>query len=114
MRAQARALRAMGAKAVLLKGGHLANSDVVPDWLVTADDERRYANPRIATRNTHGTGCTLSAALAAIQPACRDWQIATEKANAFLHDAICHADDLQVGRGCGPVNHLNGQLTMDN
>ncbi len=64
MKEQGRALLAMGCGAVLMKGGHL---DAVesPDWLFTPDGEQRFTAPRVETKNTHGTGCTLSAALAA-------------------------------------------------
>lgn len=62
----------MGCRAVLMKGGHLSESES-PDWLFTAEGEQRFTAPRVATRHTHGTGCTLSAALAALRPRHADW-----------------------------------------
>jgi hypothetical protein len=62
----------MGCGAVLMKGGHLDNAES-PDWLFTRDGEQRFTAPRVQTKNTHGTGCTLSAALAALRPRYRDW-----------------------------------------
>lgn len=73
MREQGRALLAMGCRAVLMKGGHLSESES-PDWLFTAEGEQRFTAPRVATRHTHGTGCTLSAALAALRPRHADWR----------------------------------------
>lgn len=129
VRAQALALRKRGARRVLLKGGHLARpgtglpdgvpGDVVTDGLVDVlvdADGTVYelAGPRIDTRNTHGTGCTLSSAIAALRPVSRDWVTAVRRARAYLTDALRHADDLQIGRvdaagravGHGPVHHF--------
>ncbi|EDW4874239.1 bifunctional hydroxymethylpyrimidine kinase/phosphomethylpyrimidine kinase, partial [Salmonella enterica subsp. enterica serovar Bredeney] len=66
MLAQGRALLAMGCEAVLMKGGHLEDAQS-PDWLFTREGEQRFSAPRVNTKNTHGTGCTLSAALAALR-----------------------------------------------
>ncbi|SUG32507.1 phosphomethylpyrimidine kinase [Salmonella enterica subsp. arizonae] len=65
MLAQGRALLAMGCEAVLMKGGHLEDAQS-PDWLFTREGEQRFSAPRVITKNTHGTGCTLSAALAGV------------------------------------------------
>jgi sugar/nucleoside kinase (ribokinase family) len=62
----------MGCGAVLMKGGHLDDAES-PDWLFTRDGEQRFTAPRVQTKNTHGTGCTLSAALAALRPRYEDW-----------------------------------------
>ncbi|WP_075180863.1 bifunctional hydroxymethylpyrimidine kinase/phosphomethylpyrimidine kinase [Pantoea sp. 1.19] len=105
MRAQGRALLAMGAQAVLMKGGHLRD-DESPDWLLTADDERRFTAPRVATRHTHGTGCSLSSALAALRPQRADWAETVRDAKAWLQGALIHADSLRVGSGQGPVHHF--------
>ena len=67
MKEQGNALLAMGCGAVLMKGGHLDDPES-PDWLFTRDGEVRFTAPRVQTKNTHGTGCTLSAALAALRP----------------------------------------------
>ena len=64
----------MGCGAVLMKGGHL-DDEQSPDWLFTREGEQRFTAPRIMTKNTHGTGCTLSAALAALRPP--RWKLVT-------------------------------------
>ncbi len=106
MREQGRALLAMGAQAVLMKGGHL-KSENSPDWLITAYGEHRFDSPRIATRHTHGTGCTLSAALAALRPQCDNWVQTVERAKAWLTGAIENAEKLDVGRGAGRIGPLH-------
>jgi len=103
---QGQALRAMGARAVLMKGGHLAGA-LCPDWLIEADATSRLSGPRIATRHTHGTGCTLSAAIAALLPQRADLAAAVVDAKAYLSDALTQADRLQVGQGIGPVHHFS-------
>ncbi|WP_228005674.1 bifunctional hydroxymethylpyrimidine kinase/phosphomethylpyrimidine kinase [Xenorhabdus sp. BG5] len=103
---QGRALRSMGCQAVLLKGGHL-NDEESPDWLFTPKGEWRFTAPRINTRHTHGTGCTLSAALAALRPRYSDWQNTLPVAKTYLQNALTQADSLQVGHGIGPVHHFH-------
>ncbi len=105
MRDQAYALRDLGPRAVLLKGGHLQGEES-PDLLVTARDEVWLNAPRIATRNTHGTGCTLSSALATWLGAGLSLPDATQRAKAYLSVAIAGADRLSVGAGHGPVHHF--------
>ena len=99
------ALVARGAKAVLVKGGHLQGEAV--DLLVTADGARAYSAPRIATRNTHGTGCTLSSAIAAFLARGAGLEQAVGEAKAYLTAALRSADRLHVGGGHGPVDHLH-------
>ncbi|QLG87946.1 bifunctional hydroxymethylpyrimidine kinase/phosphomethylpyrimidine kinase [Chitinibacter bivalviorum] len=106
MREQGRALLAAGAKAVLMKGGHLAGEQC-PDWLITPELELNFPALRIATRHTHGTGCTLSAALTALRPQRVDWESTVRDAKAWLLQAITHAEKLQVGQGIGPVHHFH-------
>ena len=106
MRAQGYALIAAGAKAVLMKGGHLGGAES-PDWLITPQSETRFANIRIDTRNTHGTGCTLSAALAALRPQHQDWPQTVAAAREWLQAALIAADRLDVGHGIGPVHHFH-------
>jgi hydroxymethylpyrimidine/phosphomethylpyrimidine kinase len=106
MRQQGRALLAAGAEAVLMKGGHLAG-DESPDWLITRTHEIRFVYPRVATANTHGTGCTLSAALAALRPVHGDWIATTAAARQYLQEALEAADRLHVGHGIGPVHHFH-------
>ncbi len=106
MRAQGRALLDHGCQAVVMKGGHLHGGSS-PDWLITAAEERRFDAPRVNTRHTHGTGCTLSSALAALRPLHDDWAQTLSAAKDWLQQALLHADDLQVGHGIGPVHHFH-------
>lgn len=91
-----------GACAVLAKGGHLAG-DEVADWLVTRDGTRCFAGPRILTRHTHGTGCTLASALATGLAQGRTLADAVAEARAYVAGAIAHAPGL--GAGHGPLGH---------
>jgi len=106
MEQQARALIAHGAKAVLLKGGHL-RSEVCSDLLLTRDGIKQwFAAPRTYTRNTHGTGCTLSSALATQLALTGDILKACAAAKNYINSAIAAADHLTVGHGHGPVDHF--------
>ena len=98
-----RVLVARGARAALIKGGHLAGGTVV-DVLVTADGARHFTHPRIETTSTHGTGCTLSAAVAAGLAQGRALERAVADALDFVHRAIAAAPGL--GKGHGPLNHF--------
>ncbi|GLV48317.1 hydroxymethylpyrimidine/phosphomethylpyrimidine kinase [Thermus sp. LT1-2-5] len=98
----AKALLALGPRAVLLKGGHLEGEEAV-DLLATRGGVRAYAAPRVATRNTHGTGCTLSAAIAALLARGRPLEEAVAEAKAYLTRALKTAPPL--GQGHGPLNH---------
>ncbi|GAB3264450.1 bifunctional hydroxymethylpyrimidine kinase/phosphomethylpyrimidine kinase [Chitinimonas naiadis] len=106
MREQGQALLAAGAQAVLMKGGHLGGVES-PDWLLAPDLAQRIVYPRVATTHTHGTGCTLSAALAALRPRHADWPSTIAAARAYLQAALQAADRLQVGQGIGPVHHFH-------
>jgi len=106
MEAQGRALLALGTQAVLIKGGH-GNAPESVDLLVTAEGVTRLAAPRIATQNTHGTGCTLSSAIAAELAKGRDLVAAVREAKDYVTDAIAAADALQVGLGHGPLHHFH-------
>jgi len=103
MREAARALRAMGPRAVVVKGGHLEGDAVDVFW----DGERMedLSAPRIATKNTHGTGCTYSAAIAARLALGDSLLDAVRGAKAYLTEAIRRS--YSVGRGHGPVDHLH-------
>ncbi|MEQ7124822.1 bifunctional hydroxymethylpyrimidine kinase/phosphomethylpyrimidine kinase [Actinopolymorpha sp. B11F2] len=103
---QARDLRRMGARRVLLKGGHRLDSDESTDVYVDAERTRLFNAPRIRTRHTHGTGCTLSSAIAALRPQRPGWPEAIGAAKAYLTEAIAAADTLAVGTGNGPVHHF--------
>ena len=107
MRDQVPDLLALGSAWVLLKGGHLGGETSV-DLLAGAEDDAVLELParRIATRNTHGTGCTLSAAVAALLP--RHGMVeAVRQAKDYLTGALAHADELAVGGGHGPVHHFH-------
>lgn len=106
MRQQGEALLALGCEAVLMKGGHLEDEES-PDWLFTRDGAQRFTTPRILTKNTHGTGCTLSSALAALRPRHHDWAETVAAAKAWLSKALAQADTLEVGQGAGPVHHFH-------
>ena len=101
---------ALGARAVYLKGGHL-KGDIVRDVLAYGDQIRLYELPRIQTKNTHGTGCTLSSALAAFLA--RDYTLeeSAQAAKNYLQGALVHAGELEVGSGAGhgPVHHAYRQ-----
>jgi hydroxymethylpyrimidine/phosphomethylpyrimidine kinase len=99
-------LRAAGARAVLLKGGHLAGGDS-PDLLLDASGAVWLEAPRVATRNSHGTGCTLAAALAARLAQGEGLADAARAAKAYLSGALAAADGLEVGAGHGPVHHFH-------
>jgi hydroxymethylpyrimidine/phosphomethylpyrimidine kinase len=113
--AQATALLALGPGAVLLKGGHLGGEESV-DVLVTAAGVVETRRPRVATTATHGTGCALSSAIAALaartllaapaEPP--DWAPLVEGARDFLHAALVAGEGLGVGSGHGPVHHFTG------
>ncbi|MGK9172920.1 bifunctional hydroxymethylpyrimidine kinase/phosphomethylpyrimidine kinase [Yokenella regensburgei] len=106
MHEQGRALLALGCEAVLIKGGHLDDAES-PDWLFTREGATRFTAPRIMTKNTHGTGCTLSAALAALRPRHADWHATVDAAKIWLNGALAQADSLEVGHGAGPVHHFH-------
>jgi hydroxymethylpyrimidine/phosphomethylpyrimidine kinase len=95
-----------GERWVLLKGGHLPGSDAT-DLLFDGDRMIELASPRIDTKNTHGTGCTLSAALATLLPQERDVPAAARAAKDYLTQALRAGDSLAVGRGHGPVHHFH-------
>lgn len=104
--AQGRALLGLGARAVVMKGGHAEGPDCI-DRLVTASGVVTMALPRIATRNTHGTGCSLSSAIAAELAKGAGVEDAVRRAQAWLHGAIRAADGLGIGGGHGPVHHFH-------
>jgi hydroxymethylpyrimidine/phosphomethylpyrimidine kinase len=108
MERQARALLACGARSVLIKGGHGAGDESV-DLLVDAHGVTRLAGRRIATQNTHGTGCTLSSAIAAGLAQGFELKDAVQQAKTYVTAAIAAADTLHVGRGRGPLHHFHAQ-----
>lgn len=110
MENQGQALLRHGARAVLMKGGHL-DTDDSPDCLVTEKSTHWFESPRVATGNTHGTGCTLSSALAAQLAFDRDVTTAAEAAKTYTAHAIAYADALTVGTGHGPTHHFAALYT---
>ncbi|WP_370630746.1 bifunctional hydroxymethylpyrimidine kinase/phosphomethylpyrimidine kinase [Maritimibacter sp. DP1N21-5] len=106
MQEQGRRLLAMGAGAVLMKGGH-RRGETCTDWLVTAAGTKAFKADRIATQNTHGTGCTLSSAIAAGLARGLPLSQAVGRAHVWLQGAIRAAEGLQIGGGHGPVHHFH-------
>ncbi|MFD4476796.1 bifunctional hydroxymethylpyrimidine kinase/phosphomethylpyrimidine kinase [Streptomyces sp. NPDC058471] len=115
---QAHALLHTGARRVLLKGGHHTHDadsvDILADATHGTDATgalgagvTELSAPRVNTRNTHGTGCTLSAAIAALRPQHNDWNTAVRAAKDYLTGALRAADTLHVGHGHGPVHHFH-------
>ena len=106
MRTAARALHALGPRIVVLKGGHLDgadSTDVIDDGVTQTE----LHSPRIQTKKTHGTGCTLSAAIAALLPRHADPLAAIRAAKEYLTAAIAASGQLAVGTGHGPVHHFH-------
>ncbi|QUM85425.1 bifunctional hydroxymethylpyrimidine kinase/phosphomethylpyrimidine kinase [Moritella sp. 28] len=99
-------LRQLGAKAVLLKGGHLEQDENSNDLLIFPEDVHHLTAKRINTRNTHGTGCTLSSAIASYLAQGHDLLRAVQLGKQYISQAIAHADELEIGKGHGPVNHF--------
>lgn len=104
MLTQGQALLELGCKAVLMKGGHLNNVQS-PDYLMTNDYTLRFTSSRVKTKNTHGTGCTISAAIAALLTKF-PLNKAVEEAKIYLTGALVHADCLHIGKGIGPTHHF--------
>jgi hydroxymethylpyrimidine/phosphomethylpyrimidine kinase len=104
---QGQRLLAMGCPAVLIKGGHAQGSESI-DYLVRGNGTLALPAPRIATTNTHGTGCSLSSAIAAGLAKGEDLETAIRNAKAWVSAAIAAADRLGVGHGHGPIHHFHG------
>lgn len=104
---QGRALLALGSGAVLMKGGHGEGAQCTDLLLVAGEPPLAFTSPRIETRNTHGTGCTLSSAIAAGLARGLPLAAAVAEAHDWLHAAISAADTLRVGSGHGPVHHFH-------
>jgi hydroxymethylpyrimidine/phosphomethylpyrimidine kinase len=107
MEAVAAQLHQAGFKNVLVKGGHLAMRESI-DVFYDGAGYQHFRAPRIATRNTHGTGCTLSSAIAAELAKGAELPAAIETAKAYVSRSLEAADELSVGRGPGPLQHFNG------
>lgn len=103
---QARRILALGPQAVLMKGGHGRGTESI-DYLVAADGVTAFSAERIDTRNDHGTGCTLAAAITAGLAKGFSLREAVSKAKSYLHEALKAGRNLQVGQGRGPVHHFH-------
>jgi hydroxymethylpyrimidine/phosphomethylpyrimidine kinase len=103
---QGRRLLALGCEAVLIKGGHGQGAESI-DYLVTGGSTLALSAPRIATPNTHGTGCSLSSAIAAGLAKGEDLETAVRQAKAWVSAAIAAADRFTVGHGHGPIHHFH-------
>lgn len=106
MGAMIESLRVLGAKAVLLKGGHLEKDQNSNDLLIEQESSELLSAKRVATKNTHGTGCTLSSAIASYLAQGNRLHKAVYLGKQYISQAIAHADQLDVGQGHGPVNHF--------
>jgi hydroxymethylpyrimidine/phosphomethylpyrimidine kinase len=106
MRHQAHRILKLGAKAVLIKGGHDSGPEST-DLLVEPGATTRLSAERIATRNTHGTGCTLSSAVAAFLAKGLDLATAARQAKDYVSAAIAASERLRIGSGHGPVHHFH-------
>ncbi|GMA20874.1 bifunctional hydroxymethylpyrimidine kinase/phosphomethylpyrimidine kinase [Arsenicicoccus piscis] len=107
MRSQATGLVAAGARRVLLKGGHRTEDRAATDVLADGSAVHEITGRHVDTEHTHGTGCTLSSALAALRPQRAGWLETVQDAKAWLTGALEAADVLQVGHGHGPVHHFH-------
>jgi hydroxymethylpyrimidine/phosphomethylpyrimidine kinase len=103
---QGERLLAMGCRAVLIKGGHGEGPESI-DHLIDSSATLALAAPRIATRNTHGTGCSLSSAIAAGLARGESMESAVRHAKAWISAAIAAADRFSVGHGHGPIHHFH-------
>lgn len=102
----AQKLLSLGCRAVFLKGGH-EETECADDLFLSDDLKETLSAPRIHSKNTHGTGCTLSAAITSFMAQGVSSLNACVKAKAYLHEAILHGKDLSIGKGNGPVHHFH-------
>ena len=105
---QGKRLLALGCRAVLIKGGHGQGAESTDYFFGGNGDVIALPAPRIATKNTHGTGCSLSSAIAAGLAKGEDMETAVRRAKAWVSAAIAAADRLGVGHGHGPIHHFHG------
>lgn len=105
-------IHAMGARHVVVKGGDLPGSTQAIDILYDGHVYTEVGAPRVATRNTHGTGCTFASAIAAELAKGHTVATAVQRAKTYLTAAVRAADDLQIGHGHGPLNHSLGQAVQ--
>ena len=96
----------MGCKAVLIKGGHLEGDKKVDRLYLKGGETHQFVHQTIQTRNTHGTGCTLSSAIASFMARGEEMPQAVAKAKNYLSKALEAGKDVHIGEGHGPVDHL--------
>lgn len=103
---------ASGCNAVLLKGGHLQNKQLTTLYFAADGSVEEFVNEKIETNNTHGSGCTLSSAIASFIARGMDLRTAIASAEAYVHQAILHGADVKTGMGNGPLNHFFNPLKL--
>lgn len=101
-----RAIQSMGVDNVLIKGGHGSHPKESSDLLLAGDEEIWIKNVRIDTKNTHGTGCSLSTAICAHLIKGKSIQDSVAAAETYVQKGIVRAKDVHIGRGSGPIDHL--------
>jgi hydroxymethylpyrimidine/phosphomethylpyrimidine kinase len=107
MERQARDLLEFGCAAVVIKGGHGSGAEAVDIFVQRDGATRRLGLPRVPTQNTHGTGCTFSAAVVAFLARGEPLEAAVDSAKRFVHAALTAGAGLRIGHGAGPVDHLH-------
>ncbi len=107
LKAQSKELLKYGPRAVLMKGGH-GHGNICTDWFVTSERSMSLKAERVATKNTHGTGCSYSAAITSGLAKGNSLEMSVRTAHGWLYQAIRRADELVVGRGAGPIHHFHG------
>ena len=113
MKHQAKEMLKLGCKGVLIKGGHL-DGGLMCDVLQTATEEtpHLFTAPKVNSRNTHGTGCTLSSAIATFLALGEPMSVAVEKAKQYVYKGIESGKDVCIGGGHGPLNHFHSPVAM--
>ncbi len=106
MQAQGEKILALGARAVLMKGGH-THGENATDLLITAAGTEAFSTPRLQTKNTHGTGCTLASAIAAGLAKKLSLNESVKQAKDYLQQALVQSESLHIGQGSGPVHHFH-------
>ena len=109
-----RIIRSKGVKNVIIKGGHFENSEESVDTLYDGQNHYELASPRIVTNNTHGTGCTYSAAIASYLALGYNMLESCKYAKQYITSAIIHGAELKLGSGSGPVNHFYESVRNNN
>ncbi|BAC24464.1 thiD [Wigglesworthia glossinidia endosymbiont of Glossina brevipalpis] len=106
LKEQGKAILEYGCNMVLMKGGHLKNNKESSDWLISKNKEIKFKGVRINTKNTHGTGCSLSSAIAALMPKFCNWEETIKKSKSWLEMSIYKSNKLNIGKGIGPIHHF--------